>query len=107
MFKHLSSRRMHACLRIVGGYLCLLAMVLSTGPVRAAENLETSIPVESKESCKESVVGVDSRLVRIRILWTTAHRMPAGHGYVRPSSQQIDPSLGHTLSHELLAPLRC
>ena len=107
MMNRASLRRVLACCRIALGNLCLLALLLSTGPLLTAERAESSTPTESKETCAESVVGIEHRLVRVRLHWTTAEFMPAGYGYLRPKQQMPTPPVGHTLSHELLAPLRC
>lgn len=107
MLKRASLRRVLAFCRIALGNLCLLAMLLGTGPVLTAESAESSTPTESKETCAESVVGIEQRLVRIRLHWTTADFMPAGHGYLPPKRQVPTPPVGHSLSHELLAPIRC
>ncbi len=108
--KRITLRRMLTCLRVALGNLCFLAIVsLSAGPLLACESIETtSSPTQSKESSKtESFVGVQYRLVRIRILWTSAHRLPADQ-VSSPSRRAVHAAIvGHTLSNELLAPLRC
>jgi len=108
MVNRTSQRRMLACLRIALGNLCLLALLLTTGPLMSAETAETSTtPSESKEACPQSIVGIEHRLVRVRLHWTTVDFVPAGLAH-SPLKQQIAaPLVGHTLSDELLAPLRC
>ncbi len=72
----------------------------SNAPIPAKES-------QSKESTAESIVGIQHRLVRIRLLWTSADFVPAGSGYLPPKPRIPTALVGHTLSHEQLAPLRC
>ena len=95
--------------RVALSNLCLLAILLSSGPLLASESAEANnLPAESKESTtNEAVVSVQHRLVRIRLLWTTAQLMPTPRADV-PTLRPIPRStVGHTLTNELLAPLRC
>jgi hypothetical protein len=87
--------------------VCLLALLVATGPLMASEGSESCNQTQAKESSVECVVGIESRILRIRILWTAPELLPAGHGYLRPRPQIAYPLIGHTLSNELLAPLRC
>jgi hypothetical protein len=87
----------------------MLAILMSSGPLLASESTEANnLPAESKEnSTKEAVMSVQHRLVRIRILWTAAEFMPTPRADV-PSVRSVPRStVGHTLTNELLAPLRC
>lgn len=86
--------------------LCLLAVLVSTGPLMASEVAEAN-QTQAKESSVEYVVGIESRVLRVRVLWTSPELLPAGHGYLSPRPQIAHPLIGHTLSNELLAPLRC
>jgi hypothetical protein len=104
-----SIRRLLNWVRIALGNLALLAILLSSGPLLANESAEANnLPAESKESTtKEAVVGIQHRLVRIRLLWSAAQLLPAlrtDAPTIRPVPRSI---VGHTLSNELLAPLRC
>jgi hypothetical protein len=87
--------------------LCLLAVLVSTGPLLASEGTESCSPIQAKESSVECVVGIESRVLRVRLLWTAPELLPSGHGYLRPRPQVAHSLIGHTLSNELLAPLRC
>jgi hypothetical protein len=107
MINRASLRRMLACCRIALGNLCLLAILLATGPLLNSESTESNTPTESKEACAEFVVGIQQRLVKVRMHWTTADFMPTDDGYLPPKRQVPMPSVGHFLSHELLAPIRC
>lgn len=113
-----SLRRVLAISRIAIGNLCLLAILLSTGPILVTESVEAShapIPSkegpskegQSKESTAVSLVGIEHRLVRIRLHWTTPDFVRSGYGYLPPQPPTPISLVGHTLSHELLAPLRC
>lgn len=87
--------------------VCLLALLVATGPLMASEGAESCNPTQAKESSVECVVGIESRVLRVRVLWTSPKLLPSGHGYLRPRPQIAHPLIGHTLSNELLAPLRC
>jgi hypothetical protein len=104
-----SARRLLKWVRIALGNLSLLAILLSSGPLLASESAEANnLPTESKESAaKEAVIGVQHRLVRIRLLWVNSHLVPMPQAS-RPTIWSVPRSIvGHTLSNELLAPLRC
>ena len=108
MVKRPSLRRLLACVRVAVGNLCLLTLLLATGPMLGTESTEvTNVPTESKEACSESIVGIEHRLVRIRLHWTTTDFLPVGHGYLSSKPPIPSSHVGHKLSHELLAPLRC
>lgn len=101
-------RRLLAFVRIAVGNLCLLAILLASGPVMGSESTEApTTPVESKESCTEAVICLETRLVRIRLLWTSPSLLSINALYSALPRQQAVPLTGHRLSHELLAPLRC
>jgi hypothetical protein len=102
-----SIRRVLSLARLALCNVCLLAVLVSTGPLMASEGTESCSQSEAKESSVECVVGIESRILRVRILWTAPELLPAGHGYLRPRPQLAHPLIGHTLSNELLAPLRC
>lgn len=106
--KRASLRRVLACCRIALGNLCLLAILLATEPMLGFESTETNTtPTETKEACPESVVGIEHRLVRVRLLWTSVDFLPVGFAHSPLKQQVLASVVGHTLSHELLAPLRC
>jgi hypothetical protein len=102
-----SIRRVLACCRIALGNLCLLAILLATGPLLTTESVESSTPTETKETCAQVAVGFERRLVRVRLHWVTADFTPTGYGYLPPHRQVPAPPVGHALSQELLAPIRC
>lgn len=108
MSRRSTMRRLLAIVRIAVGNLCLLVMLLASGPVLASESLEApTTPVESKEPCTEVVVALETRLVRVRQLWTFPSILSVDAFYSAPAKQHPVPLVGHTLSNELLAPLRC
>ena len=108
MLKRISLRRVLSCLRIAFGNLCLLAILLSTGPILGTENAEASNTTPgSKEACAESVVGIEHRLVGICLFGPKVGFAPTRAGYLPPIRQMPAPVVGHRLTHELLAPLRC
>jgi hypothetical protein len=102
-----SIRRSLAYAKVALCNLCLLAVLVSTGPLLASESGESCSPTQAKESSVECVVGIESRVLRVRLLWTAPELLPSSHGYQRPRPQLAHSLIGHTLSHELLAPLRC
>jgi hypothetical protein len=102
-----SFRRTLAHAKVALCNLCLLAVLVSTGPLLASEGGESCNTTQAKESSVECVVGIESRVLRVRLLWTAAELLPSGHGYLRPRPQIARSLIGHTLSNELLAPLRC
>ncbi len=86
----------------------MLALLLTPGPVTASENVEIPTPVESKQSCTEAAMSLKTRLVRVLLLWTFPHVLPVDTFCDSAAPrQQPAPLVGHTLSSELLAPLRC
>lgn len=102
-----SIRRVLTLARLALCNVCLLALLVATGPLMASEGAESCNQTQAKESSVECVVGIESRVLRVRLLWTSPELLPSGHGYLQPRPQIAHPLIGHTLSNELLAPLRC
>lgn len=110
MIKKPALRRLLTMARLALGNACLLAiMLLSTGPVMASDSVEaTGSPSQSKEASTESVISIQNhRPSRIRVHGFSAGLLPLSYGYVPLVRQSLVPIIGHTLSAELLAPLRC
>jgi hypothetical protein len=89
--------------------LAFLSIVLSTGVLVANESVEVSnLPVESKESTPPyAAMGVQHRLTGIRQLSTPSKLALVPYSIVRSGRLAPRSIIGHMLSHELMAPLRC
>lgn len=96
-------------LRIALGNLTLAVLLIAMGPSLGNELIEnhTIAPHSAGTSLTEPFVGALNRVARLPIAYTLN-----SHGAVKASAFAArQPSHtaagGHSLSHELLAPLRC